>query len=298
MRWRRAEEQAMIDLVFWAPVLCCGALAGASTGILGTFIVGMRMPFLGVCVAHAALAGAVFGNLLGLTGPALLLPALLGATITALLLGTLDPHAARLDTNVLLGMLFSLTMGLAFLGIGLFSVYGVSDNEVRSLLWGSLNFCRWRDCYIMGGTALVELAVIGAFYKELRAILFSRFHAAAAGVPVMPVWTAFLILTSAVLTVNFQTVGGLMIYSLLTNPAVAAFLLVKGFGKALLVSALLGFISGVGGFLIAALADLPTGAMIVILSSLLVAGAAALARGTEGHQPPPTRHRFPRQTAP
>ncbi|NLF10039.1 MAG: metal ABC transporter permease, partial [Pirellulaceae bacterium] len=88
---------------------------------------------------------------------------------------------------------------------------------------------------------------------------------------------AFLILTSVVLTVNFQTVGGLMIYSLLTNPAVAAFLLVKGYGRALLLSAALGLLSGLGGFLLAAATDLPTGAMIVILSSLLVGVAWVIA---------------------
>jgi ABC-type Mn2+/Zn2+ transport system permease subunit len=125
---------------------------------------------------------------------------------------------------------------------------------------------------------LLELVVVVVFYKELRAILFSRLHAAAAGIPVTTVWTIFLILTSVGLTVNFQTVGGLMIYSLLTNPAVAAFQLVKGYGKALCLASLLGLVSGMGGFLIAAAADLPTGAMIVILSSLLVAGAAAVSR--------------------
>ena len=61
-----------------------------------------------------------------------------------------------------------------------------------------------------------------------------------------------------------------MIYSLLTNPAVAALLLVRGYGKALALSALFGLLSGLGGFLLAAETDLPTGAMIVILSSLLV----------------------------
>jgi manganese/iron transport system permease protein len=265
-----------MDLLFWMPVICSGALAGASTGLLGTFIVGMRIPFLGVCVAHAALAGAVFGSLCGFSGPALLLPALAGATAVALLLGTLDPQSARVDSNVLMGILFSLTMGLAFLGLGLFSVYGVSDNEVRSLLWGNLNFCRWRDFQIMAGAAGLEALVVAAFYKELRAILFSRVHAAAAGVHVTFVWTAFLVLTSVVLTVNFQTVGGLMIYSLLTNPAVAAFSLVRGFGRALALSTLLGLISGLGGFLLAAATDLPTGAMIVILSSLLVGLAWAI----------------------
>ncbi len=48
------EGSRMIDLVFRAPAMTGGALAGASSGMLGTFIVGMRIPFLGVCVAHAA----------------------------------------------------------------------------------------------------------------------------------------------------------------------------------------------------------------------------------------------------
>ena len=266
----------MIDLLFWAPVICCGSLAGASTGLLGVYIVGMRIPFLGVCVSHAALAGAVFGSLFGLSGPMLMWPALAGAVIAAFLLGSLDPQSSRIDSNVLMGILFSLSMGLAFLGLGLFSVYGVSDNEVRSLLWGNLNFCRWSDFHVMALSAVLEIAIIAVFYKELRAILFSRGQTAAAGVAVTPVWTTFLILTSVVLTVNFQTVGGLMIYSLLSNPAVAAFLLVKGYGKALWLSALLGLISGLGGFLLAVATDLPVGAVIVILSSLLVAAAWAI----------------------
>jgi len=77
----------MFDFVFWLPVMAGGALAGASSGLLGTFIVGMRIPFLGVCVAHAALAGAVFGSLGGLAGQALLLPALGASVLTALALG-------------------------------------------------------------------------------------------------------------------------------------------------------------------------------------------------------------------
>lgn len=266
-----------MDLLFWLPVICGGALAGGSTGLLGAYIVGMRIPFLGICVSHAALAGAIFGSLFGMSGPALLIPGLAGAVSVALLLGTLDPQSVRIDSNVLMGILFSLTMGLAFLGLGLCSVYGIADNDVRSLLWGSLNFCRWQDFFTMAGAAMLEIVVIAVFYKELRAILFSRSHAAAAGVLVTPVWTTFLVLTSVVLTVNFQTVGGLMIYSLLTNPAVAAFQLTKGYGRTLALSALLGLLSGLGGFLLAAATDLPTGAVIVILSSLVVGVSWAMA---------------------
>jgi manganese/iron transport system permease protein len=279
----------MIDLALWGPVLVGGALAGASTGVLGTYLVGMRIPFLGVCVAHAALAGAVVGSLFGLTGSALMLPALAGATLMALVVGMVDPERLHVDSNVVLGLLFSLTMGLAFLGLGLFDVYGVSKNDVLDLLWGSVLACRWRDCAVMGVTTVVQILFLGFFYKEMRAILFSRLHATAAGVRVTLVWTLFLILTSLVVTVNFRTVGGLMIYSLLTNPATAAFLLVRGYGRTLLLSALLGALSGVGGFLVCKATDLPAGAMIVIFSSLLVGVAAIAARW---------RHRRPTATDP
>jgi len=275
----------MLDLAFWMPVLIAGLIAGASSGLVSVYIVGMRIPFLGVCVAHAALAGAVFGALAGLEGQLMLLPALGGAVVTALVLGLLDPSTWHMDTNVIMGLLFSVTMGLAFVGFGLFAVVGRSDNEVRSLLWGSLNFCRWSDVKLMvlaSGALAVFLVV---FYKEMRAILFSRAEADAAGIHATAVWTGFLVLTAAVMTVNFQTVGGLMIYSLITNPAAAAFQLVRGCGRALTLAALLGALSGLGGFLIAAATDLPSGAVIVLFSSSLVVIAAAVARWSRRGKP-------------
>jgi manganese/iron transport system permease protein len=268
----------MLDLTFWAPVMVSGALAGGSSGLLSVYIVGMRIPFLGVCIAHAALAGAVFGALAGLQGPLLFLPALGAAVVTAMLLGLADPQTFNMDTNVVMGLLFSVSMGLAFLGLGLFSVMGRSDHAVRSLLWGSLNYCGWRDVMLMLGASGGLALFILVFHKELRAILFSRQDAAAAGIHATTIWTGFLILTAVLMTVNFQTVGGLMIYSLITNPAAAAFQLVRGSGKALVLAAFLGALSGLGGFLISAATDLPSGAVIVLVSSAMVALAAAWAR--------------------
>lgn len=268
----------MPDLVFWAPVMAGGVLAGASSGLLGTFIVGMRIPFLGVCVAHAALAGAVFGGLAGLEGSLLLWPALGGAVATALVLGLADPRRARLEDNTVLSFLFSATMGLAFLGIGLHGVLGKSDHDVRALLWGSLAFCRWQDVGWMLAAALALAGYVGACFKELQAILFSRELAEAAGIRARAVWAGFLVLSAATLTVNFQTVGGLMIYSLISNPAAAAFQLTRGCARTLAVAAALGAASGLGGFLIAAATDLPSGAVIVLTSSALLLVSVAVSR--------------------
>lgn len=268
----------MIDIVFWAPVLVGGMVAGATTGAVGASIVGMRVPFVGVCISHMALTGAVFGALAGMTGTWLLAPALVGAIAGALLVGLFGGRQQGADSNIVIGVLFSASMGLAFLGIGLFGVVGRSDNEVRNLLWGSLTFCRWHDVAIMAAVGLVAMLLLAACAKELRALMFSREHAAAAGVPTALVWSGFLVVTAAVLTVNFQTVGGLMIYSLMTNPAVASFALVSGHTRSTIVSATIGAGCSLVGFLVSAMTDLPTGATIVLVSSAAVVVSLGIAR--------------------
>jgi len=281
----------MIDLALWGPVIFGGLVAGGSSGLLSVYIVGMRIPFLGVCVAHAALAGAVYGSLAGLTGATLLLPALGGSVLVALALGYADPRSVRMDSNVVMGLLFSLTMGLAFVGFGLFAKLGVSDNDVRSLLWGSLLYCRWSDVWLMLAAAGALAMFVLGFAKEMRAILFSRADAQAAGIRATGVWTGFLILTAAVMTVNFQTVGGLMIYSLITNPAAAAFLLVRGHNRAMLLAVAFGAASGLGGFLLSAATDLPSGAVIVLVSSGFVIAAGLLRQVTQRLVPAQSRQR-------
>ncbi len=265
----------MFDVAFWGSVLVGGLVAGASSGLLSVYIVGMRIPFIGICVAHAALAGAVYGALAGLDGPMLLLPALGGSVLTALALGLADPRKLNMDANVIMGLLFSVSMGLAFVGFGFFAVLGRPDHDVRALLWGSLMYARWTDVWLMAAAAVALGVFVLVFGKEMRAILFSRTDAQAAGIRATGVWTGFLILTAALMTVNFQTVGGLMIYSLITNPAAAAFQLVRGSGRAVALAMLFGAVSCLGGFVLSAITDIPSGALIVLLSAGIVGVAAA-----------------------
>jgi len=266
---------------FLIQVMIGGTLAGAGTGMLGAYVVGMRVPFIGICIAHSALAGAVAGSLLGWpVVPA----ALAGAVLAAVLLGAVDPERTRINTNMMMSVLLSLTMGLAFLGI---ATTGAARNDLLALMWGSVLLCTGPELWLMAGVTAAEVAFVVLFHKELRAILFSRTHAAAAGVPAAAVWTMLLVLTGVVLTVHFEVVGGLMIYALLTNPAIAAFQLTRGYGRSVLASAGLGGLSGFGGFLLSYATDLPTGAVIVIVSSILVGVCGLLGHWRRRRGPPP-----------
>jgi manganese/iron transport system permease protein len=243
-------------------ILAAAIVGGGSAGLLGVFVVGLRMPFLAVGAAHFALAGAVFGELVGLPHePCAFAGAAAGAGALGLVL-----RRRTLDPNVALGTLFSLSMGLAFLGIGLAEG---PRSALLGLLWGSLLFVTPAKLLVIVVCAAALVAFVLLFDARLRVLLFSR-ELAAALFPEGVLFGLFLLLSAAVITVNLETVGGLMLYSLITNPAVAALRLARGYVSALAIGALFGSTSALGGFLAAYWLDLPAGACIVLVSSTLV----------------------------
>ena len=245
---------------FFYLVVLAGAIAGGSCGLLGVYIVGLRLPFIGICISHTAMAGTIYAYLLGLNPT--VAPAVV-STVAAMSLATIRPEKSRLDPNVALAILFSLMLGLTFLGVG--------------LMQGSRRMihCKVDDAVVVIGIAAVVFAAFAmGFNKELKALLFSRTMASATGVHETFVYTLFLGLCGVILAVNLPLVGGLMIFSLITNPAAAAYQVCRGHRAVAIASTLLGLLSAVGGFVVSYYLNLPTGACIVLASTVLFALAA------------------------
>jgi manganese/iron transport system permease protein len=253
---------------FFYSILLAGVIAGASCGLLGVYIVGLRLPFVGIFVSHTAMAGTVYSYLLGLNP-------VLGATsisaLAAMSLAAIRPGRSRIDPNVALAILFSLMLGVTFLGIGL--TQG-NRSEILGLLWGSILFVRTENIVVITIAAAAFAVFAVAFNKELKALLFSRSIASATGVHETFVYSLFLALCGVILAVNLPLIGGLMIFSLITNPAAAAYQVCRGHRAILAASMGFGVLSTVGGFLFSYYLNLPTGACIVLVSTLLFALAA------------------------
>lgn len=254
---------------FFYLIILAGAIAGASTGFLGVYIVGMRMPFIGTCISHAAMAGTIFSCLLGIN------PILGGVTfsvISAMSLAAITPQRSRIDTNVGLAILFSFMLGLTFLGIGMMQD---SRSEILSLLWGSILFVQQKSVILISVIALIVAAFAILFNKELKMLLFSRSIASATGMHQTFVYAMFLAICGLTISVNLPIVGGLMIFCLITNPAAAAYQICTGHKAVVITATLFGVISAVAGFLTSFWLNLPTGACIVLTSTLIFAASAA-----------------------
>ena len=256
---------------FFYLIIFAGAVAGASTGFLGVYIVGMRMPFIGTCISHAAMAGTVFSCILGIN-PAV--GAIVFSVAAAMSMAAIPPDKSRLDTNVGLAILFSFLLGLTFLGIGLMEN---SRSEILGLLWGSILFVQKKSVIAITAIAILVGIFSILFNKEMKVLLFSRSIASATGVHEGFVYCLFLALCGVTLSVNLQIIGGLMIFSLITNPAAAAYQICRGHKAVVITATLFGVLSAVLGFLASFWLDLPTGACIVLVSTL-VFGVSVLCR--------------------
>jgi len=253
---------------FFYLVMFAGAVAGASTGLLGVYIVGMRMPFIGICISHSAMAGTIYSILLGINP---VWGAAVFSALSSMSLAAIRPGRSRLDANVALAILFNLMLGLTFLGIGL--IQG-SRSEMLGLLWGSLLFVRIRSVVTITILGLVFTVFAILFNKELKALLFSRTIASATGAHESFVYCLFLALCGLILAVNLPLVGGLMIFSLITCPAAAAYQICTGYRLAIFAATIFGATSALAGFLVSYYLNLPTGACIVIVSALIFAASA------------------------
>lgn len=254
----------------YGSILLAALFGGSAAGLGGFYVIGMRMPFLAVCMAHAAFAGAIFGELLGVgVGASAFAGALAGCLLLVILL-----RDRQAEPGARLGVVFSLMLGLAFLGIGL---HTGPHSTALGLMWGSLLFVRTGQIVVMAAILLIFILFALLFHARLKVLLFDR-HLAMYLFAEPLLFAALLILLAAVITINLQTVGGILLFSLICNPAVAAAAVARSFDGTAWLSAVFGAASAAGGFFLALALDVPVGACIVLVSTGLVAVCLAVGR--------------------
>ncbi|MBN1521351.1 MAG: metal ABC transporter permease [Candidatus Aureabacteria bacterium] len=252
----------MLQYKFIQHALLASLFGGISCGIVGVWVVMMRIPFVGVAMSHSAFAGAVFGILTG-TNP--LFMALLFCLASSVLIGPVAKRS-QLDPNISIGIIFSLVLGIAFLCLGL--IKG-PRTEALQLIWGNILLLDRTDIlFLIGSCGLVILFLI-LFFKEIRAVLFQRELARASGIPEKAFFYSLLILTGLSVTFNLNTVGGLLIFSLIINPPSAAYQLTYSLKKMFILSSFFSVTSCLAGLVISYYLNVPTGAVIIITSSLI-----------------------------
>ncbi|MCS7119604.1 MAG: metal ABC transporter permease [Nitrososphaerota archaeon] len=248
--------------------LLSSILAGFLTGLVGVFVVRMRLSAIGYAMSHGAFAGAALGVATSLNP---LLTGIMFASGTALLIGPVSDKA-RLHADTITSIIFPLNMALAFIFLTLIPEIGLSS-QVANVLWGSIISVTNSDLVYLAALSAATVAIIILAWKELFAIMFDRKMAEADGIPTKPFTYLIIFISGLVVTVSLKLVGGLLVYALLFNPAATALQFLDDIRKIIIASPLLGIGTNICGLAASFYLDLPVGSCIVLVSTIIFAYA-------------------------
>jgi ABC-type Mn2+/Zn2+ transport system permease subunit len=253
-----------LDIIRRALLGC--VLTGFLTGLMGVFVVRMRLSAIGYSMSHGAFAGAALGLAIS-TNP--LVTGMCFASATAFLIGPVADKA-RLHADTITSIIFPLNMALAFVFLTLTPEIGLTS-QVANVLWGSIISLTNSDIVSLVTLCAATIAIIYFIWKELFAIMFNRKLAEADGITTKPFVYLIIFLSGVVVTFSLKLVGGLLIYALLFNPAASALQFLEDMNKIIIVSPLLGVVTNIAGLMASLYLDLPVGSCIVLVSTLTFA---------------------------
>lgn len=255
-------DWALFQHQYLQNAIVAGLCAGIACSTVGVFVVTMHLSFLGICIAHAAFAGALMGVWLGFSP---VLGALAFSLGSAALIGPLSDRG-ELSPDASIGIVFSLMLGLAFLFLGLTPG---SRTVALNLLWGRILTVSRQDLVLLAITTVTLLALLVLCFKEIQAVLCHRRVALAVGIPATAVFYGMLFASGVVMTVSLPSIGGLLVYCLVLNPAAAAFRLTYSLKRMFVLAAVFGVLSCWAGLAASYLWDLMAGACIILASTAI-----------------------------
>lgn len=249
---------------FFVRALAAATIVGLVCAVVGSYMVLRGLAFMGDALSHAAFPGVVVAYLL--QGP-FYLGAAVAAVGTALAIGWVS-RRGRLRGDTAIGVLFA---GMFALGIFLFSRIPSYVGDLFGFLFGEVLGISDGDLVALVGLAIVVLALVVVFWKELLYSTFDPMGAAASGLPVGRLEYLFLALIALTIVVSLQAVGIILVVAMLITPAATGQLLASSFGRLVAIAVAIGVVSPAVGLYASYWLDAAAGATIVLVQTLVFA---------------------------
>jgi len=266
------------SMAFW--IIVTGALAAASCGLLGSFLVLRKMSLIGDAISHAVLPGIALAFLL--SGSRSAAPMIIGASafglLTAVLIETLN-RRWRVQEDASIGIVFTALFAFGVVLISLFAghidldqecvLYGeIAYTPFDMLSWGEISLGP-RPVWLLGIVFLIDLFFILLFYKELLISSFDPELAVSIGINATVMHYALMAAVSMTTVAAFESIGAILVVAMLIVPGATAYLLTDNLKTMLWLSVLVGIISSIAGYFVAVMWDSSIAAVMTVVSGLL-----------------------------
>jgi len=268
MNWPDVADAMFGGLADYAEILVlvsnsviAGAVLGLVGGLVGVFVMQRDMAFAVHGISELSFAGAAFALLVGfdvVTG------SIVGSLIAAAIIGVLGAKAR--DRNSIIGVLMPFGLGLGILFLSLYdgrsaNRFSLLTGQIVSVQTGQLGWLIAISAFVLLGMLLI--------WRPLRFDSLDPQSAAARGVPTTAVSLAFMLLLGLIVAVSVHIIGALLVMALLVTPAAAAMRIATGPIAVPLLAAGFGFVSAVGGILLAIAGTLPVSPYITTISFVI-----------------------------
>ena len=250
------EILALVQNSVWA-----GAVLGLVGGLIGVFVMQRDMAFAVHGISELSFAGAAAALLVGVDA---VTGSIVGSLIAAAVIGLLGARAR--ERNSIIGVLMPFGLGLGILFLSLYQ--GRSANRF-SLLTGQIVTVQNAQLGWLIVISVIVLIGLLLMWRPLRFDSLDPQAAAARGVPVRWISLAFMLLLGLVVAVAVHIIGALLVLALVVTPAAAAMRVSAGPVAVPLLAAAFGFVSAVGGILLAVMGELPVSPYITTISFVI-----------------------------
>ena len=247
-----------LEFEFMRQAIAIGLSLGILSAVVGSYLILQQMGMMSGVISHAVLPGISIAFFLEIN---LAIGAFVAGILSALVVMGIQKRS-RIKVDA--AMALTLTSFLA-LGVILITLLGTDRINLDDILFGDIlgvtNSDVWRTVII---TAIV-LLLTKLFYKELEFYTFDPLGAKACGLPVNLLYFGLICAITLTIVASMQTVGVLLVMSLLVGPAITAYLLVKELSQMMLLGSAIGVLSSITGMYGSYYFDLPSGAAIVMV---------------------------------
>ncbi len=255
-------------------------LLGAISGLLGCFAVLRRQALLGDAMSHAALPGIALAFLI--TGQRDMLTLLAGAALAALLAAIwllIVTRVTRLKDDTVMALILAVFFGFGLVLLSYIQRQPTAAQAgLKSFLFGQAAALIERDLWVMLAIGAPALALVIIFWPQVKLVSFDPDFARSLGMPVRNIEILLIVVLTAAIVIGLQTVGVVLMSTMLIAPAVAARQWTNRLETMVILAACFGALAAFAGSLLSTLGGgLATGPVIVLtmsgltLVSLLIA---------------------------
>ncbi|EGQ3265457.1 metal ABC transporter permease [Staphylococcus pseudintermedius] len=253
--------QHLFEYQFLSRAMLTAILVGVVCGVVGCLIILRGLSLMGDAMSHAVLPGVALSFLMNI-------PMFIGAMVTGMLSSIMIGYiseASKTKKDAAIGITFTTFLAL---GIVLISVIH-SATDLYHILFGNILAITQSAFHTTLAVSIVVLALILILYRPLKMSTFDPIFSRMSGLNTTMIHYFVMLLLALVIVASVQTVGVILVVALLITPASTAFLFTKKLSTMMIVSSIFSVISSTLGIYMSFKLNLPSGAVIVLISAVL-----------------------------